>query len=92
MGRRFGKQLLNRGIAAHHTLEGDDVGHGQTCRHRNEISVTPLNAMRDTPTRSLLASGVEKCRGRIDAGGMLNTSLEELKRQGADPRTDIEDC
>ena len=52
----------------------------------------PLNAMRDTPPRSLLASRVEKRRGRIDAGGTLNTSLEELKRQRADPRTDIEDC
>jgi hypothetical protein len=51
----------------------------------------PLNAMRDTPPRSLLASRVEKRRGRIDVGGMLNASLEELKRQRADPRTDIED-
>ena len=87
---RLGKQLLNRGIAAHHTIEGDDVDHGQTCRHRNEITVTPLNAMGDTPPRSLLASRVEKRRRRIDVGGMLNASLEELERQRADTRTDIE--
>jgi hypothetical protein len=87
----LGKQLLNRGIAAHHTIEGDDVGHGQACRHRNEITVTPLDAMRDAPPRSLLASRVEKRRGRIDVGGMLNASLEEPKRQRADPWTDVED-
>ena len=44
-----------------------------------------------SPARSLLASRVEKRRGRIDVGGMLNASLEELKRQRADPRTDIGD-
>jgi hypothetical protein len=43
------------------------------------------------PPRSLFAGRVEKRRGRIDVGGMLNPSLEELKRQRADPRTDIED-
>jgi hypothetical protein len=87
----LGKQLLNRGIAAHHTIESDDVGHGHTCRHRNKITVTPLYAIRDTPPRSLLASGVEKRRGCIDGGGMLHPSLEELERQCADPWTDVED-
>jgi hypothetical protein len=91
VGRRFGEQLLNRGIATHHTIESDDVGDGQTCRHGNKITVTPLYAMRDTPPRSLLASGVEKRRGRIDGGGTLHASLEELERQCADPWTDVED-
>jgi hypothetical protein len=91
VSHRLFKQRRERGIAAYDAVERDHVSGWQGSSRFYEVRFDEMHGARASAAICLRRSGRDVRRGRIDANGALDATLEQLKRQGSDTTPDIEE-
>jgi hypothetical protein len=84
------KQRIGLSVTADHPVECDNRGWRELRSNINEIGVKKPNRRGTIASSRFLCRSVDVSWRRIDAGGRRHPSVEQLERQAADSRADVE--